>query len=333
VDEGSGERQAHVAQVTSHGACQRGRKGTTEALAVICSHEPFDERSEHVLSEAPLRSDSGGYHGRVREQAQFLDDLKGEYALWEALLAAIGEEHMTQPGVAGEWSIKDIVAHMTGWRRRALGRFQAALRHEPTPLPPWPPHLQTDDEINAWIYASTRDRPVSEVLRESRAVLQQLMEMLTAFPAVDLLDPSCFEWMKGDPLTPDRPSVPAAVAPTARSRRGGGDPLDLPTLPELPSGGAHSAFHHLKDPPLNPTLTHLQQRQDLLLWPEGICAQRTLQQALSHVPHAKLLHFAAWSDEKPLQRDCQPEQECGRRHLAGETGSKDGAWCGGTSTR
>lgn len=137
-------------------------------------------------------------------KAQLLDDLRDEEARWEALLHEIqdiGEDHMTQPGVAGEWSIKDIVAHLTGWRRRTVGRFQAALRHEPLPPPLWPAHLQTDDEINAWIYAANRDRPLADVLRESRDVFEQLVETLAAFPAADLLDPTRFPWLEGEPLS------------------------------------------------------------------------------------------------------------------------------------
>jgi hypothetical protein len=134
-------------------------------------------------------------------KAQILDDLRDEQAHWEALLRDIGEEHMTQPGVAGEWSIKDVVAHLTGWRRRTVGRFQAALRREPSPPPPWPPQLQTDDEINAWIYAANRDRPVSDVLLDSRMVFQQLVETLDAFPEAELLDPGRFGWLEGESLT------------------------------------------------------------------------------------------------------------------------------------
>ena len=134
-------------------------------------------------------------------KAQLLNDLKSEQARWEALLQEIGEEHMTQPGVAAEWSIKDIVAHLTGWRHRTVGRFQAALRHEPAPPPPWPPQLQTDDEINAWIEAANRDRPLADVLRESREVFEQLAETLDAFPEADLLDPTRFPWLEGEPLS------------------------------------------------------------------------------------------------------------------------------------
>src|SRR6185312_7392726 len=136
-------------------------------------------------------------------KAQLLNDLKGEDAQWEALLSEIGEEHMTQPEVAGGWSIKDIAAHLTGWRRRSVGRFQAALRHEPAPPPAWPAELQTDDEINEWIYTANRDLPLADVLRDSREVFARLVETLDGFSGDELLDPARFPWIeRGDfPLT------------------------------------------------------------------------------------------------------------------------------------
>ncbi|HEU5345455.1 MAG TPA: DinB family protein [Ktedonobacterales bacterium] len=132
-------------------------------------------------------------------KAQLLDDLRHEQAQFEALLDEIGEEHMTQPTADGEWSIKDIVAHLTSWRRRTVGRFQAALRHEPQPAPPWPSDLQNDDEINAWFYATDRDKPVSVVLHESREVFDRLVETLAAFPEADLHDSANFPWLAGEP--------------------------------------------------------------------------------------------------------------------------------------
>ena len=133
--------------------------------------------------------------GLNTSKAQLLADLRNEETQWQALLAAIGEERMTQPGVAAEWSIKDIVAHLTGWRRRTVGRFQAALRHEPESAPQWPPHLHDDDEINAWIYAANRDRPLADVLRDSNDVYQQLVDTLAAFPEADLNEPGRFPWL------------------------------------------------------------------------------------------------------------------------------------------
>src|SRR5262249_37288304 len=130
-------------------------------------------RIEHALSEMLQK---GKRMGTTLSKTQLLEELQQEYAYWQALLDDIGEAHMTQPDVAGGWSIKDIVAHLTGWRRRTIRRLQAMLKQETAFTPPWPPELQEDDEINAWIYESNRDRPLAEVLNDSRDVFQQFLE-------------------------------------------------------------------------------------------------------------------------------------------------------------
>lgn len=47
-------------------------------------------------------------------KSELLNTLREEYQQWEALLDQIGAARMDQPGVNGEWSMKDIVAHLTG---------------------------------------------------------------------------------------------------------------------------------------------------------------------------------------------------------------------------
>src|SRR5512140_718680 len=108
-------------------------------------------------------------------KSELINGLQAEYQQFEAFLDQIGPARMDIPGVAGHWSIKDIVAHLNFWRRRTVARFQAVQRSQPQPPPPWPGNLHTDDEINAWIYATNRDRPVREILDESHQVFQQLL--------------------------------------------------------------------------------------------------------------------------------------------------------------
>ena len=104
--------------------------------------------------------------------------LKDEYRQWEAFLDQIGPARMNQPGVNGDWSMKDIVAHLTGWQPRLTSRIQAAGRGEPEPPPPWPAHIQSEDEVNAWIYESNKERSVREVLDESRQVFEQFLDVI-----------------------------------------------------------------------------------------------------------------------------------------------------------
>lgn len=116
------------------------------------------------------------------KKSELLNWLQEEYQKWEALLDQIGPTRMVQPGVNGDWSMKDIVAHLTGWQPRVNASLQAARRGESEPPPPWPAHLQSDDEINAWIYESNRGRSVREVHDTSRQVLEQLLDVVEALP-------------------------------------------------------------------------------------------------------------------------------------------------------
>lgn len=116
------------------------------------------------------------------KKSELLNWLQEEYHQWEEFLDQIGPTRMEQPGVNGDWSMKDIVAHLTGWQPRVNANLQAAQRGEPEPPPPWPAHLQTDDEINAWIYESNRRRSLREVLDESRQVFQHLFNVVEGLP-------------------------------------------------------------------------------------------------------------------------------------------------------
>jgi hypothetical protein len=75
-----------------------------------------------------------------------------------------------------------MVAHHTGWNVWQVAGMQAALRGEPEPPTPWPAQLKGDDEINAWIYATYRDRPVREVLAETQQLFAQILSVVAALP-------------------------------------------------------------------------------------------------------------------------------------------------------
>jgi hypothetical protein len=134
-------------------------------------------------------------------RADLLSELKSENKAWEDLLADIGEDRMQESGVAGAWSIKDIVAHLAAWRRRTVGRIEAVANGRPEPAPSWPAELHEDEEINAWFHARDRGKSVRDVLAESRGVFQELVSAVAKLPEDALSDPARFPWMEGAPLS------------------------------------------------------------------------------------------------------------------------------------
>ena len=134
-------------------------------------------------------------------RAELLQQLHSEQQAWESLLAEIGEDRMEEAGVAGAWSTKDVVAHLTAWRRRTVGRLEAVALGRPEPAHEWPAELRDDDEINAWFHERDRDKSVRETLAESRRVFEQLLSAIEKIPEDSLDHPERFPWMQGAPLT------------------------------------------------------------------------------------------------------------------------------------
>jgi len=132
------------------------------------------------------------------QKSELLNWLQGEYQQWESLLDQIDPTHMDQPGVNGDWSMKDMVAHQYGWLPRLTSRIQAAQRGEAEPPPPWPAHLQTDDEVNAWIYECNHGRSVQDVLDDSRQVFQQFLTVIKGLPDDTRIDEEWhLVWLNG----------------------------------------------------------------------------------------------------------------------------------------
>ncbi|HYI13993.1 MAG TPA: DinB family protein [Thermomicrobiales bacterium] len=121
-----------------------------------------------------------------------LKDIREERALWHALLAEVGEDRMEEPGPMGDWTFKDLAAHLLGWRSRTIGLIEAGP--DGNPPTPWPSSLTTDDEINAWIYEQNRDRPLRDVLEDLDQSFERLANIIERVPEGDLTAPGRFAW-------------------------------------------------------------------------------------------------------------------------------------------
>lgn len=134
--------------------------------------------------------------------------IERERAGWETLLGEVGEDRMLEPGPMGEWTFKDLVAHLNGWRSRSLARVEAAAHGQETPPPPWPADLGGGDDedevepINDWIYEQNKDRLLTEVLEESREGYARLAAIVEMVPEEDLNDPAKWPSLDGRALGP-----------------------------------------------------------------------------------------------------------------------------------
>ena len=106
---------------------------------------------------------------------------------WHQLVADVGKERMELPGAMGDWTFKDVAAHITAWRRKTIGRLEAAGQGEPPPPTPWAAEFgeEETDPVNAWIYERTKDDQLGAVLAEAAATYDGFIAAVRALPVED----------------------------------------------------------------------------------------------------------------------------------------------------
>jgi hypothetical protein len=119
-------------------------------------------RDDTGVSNPPSLADVRERERDVK-RAQLLNRIETR---WQALLASyegLPVEELTEPGVTGAWSVKDIIAHVTVWEEEALTHLPVVLAGKRPPR-----YSVTHGGINAFNALMTernRSLPLAEVLR------------------------------------------------------------------------------------------------------------------------------------------------------------------------
>lgn len=113
-------------------------------------------------------------------------------------LEDLPQDVMLEPGVTGEWSVKDILAHLNAWEAELIKLlWQARQGRKPTVAQV----LESEvDERNQQYYEQSRDRPLARVLSDFEGIRRQTIRQVEAFSEKELTDPARFTWLKGRAL-------------------------------------------------------------------------------------------------------------------------------------
>jgi len=129
--------------------------------------------------------------------------LKESRTQMEAALAGLTETQMTDPGVVGDWSVKDVLSHLIAWEAELVTLLAKARQGKP-PQPP--ARSQKDiDELNAKWYKENKNRPLDRVLADFHGVRKQTLRQVEALSDEEINAPrpwlrgeALLEWIEGD---------------------------------------------------------------------------------------------------------------------------------------
>ncbi|MFW5691516.1 MAG: DinB family protein [Chloroflexota bacterium] len=95
------------------------------------------------------------------KREDFITRMRADREAFAALWHGLTDQQMTQrPGPQEDWSVKDLIAHITWYEQYIAQRIEALLAGEDHPP------LGDFDAVNAVIFEENKDRPLADVLAE-----------------------------------------------------------------------------------------------------------------------------------------------------------------------
>jgi uncharacterized protein (TIGR03083 family) len=111
-------------------------------------------------------------------KAEFLERLRAARTALNEALSGLNEEQITQGLVAGEWTVKDILAHLGSWEGEAALAVERTLRGEEV----GPLINESVDEWNKRRVEERRRLPLVDVMQEFNDARDRLLAALERAP-------------------------------------------------------------------------------------------------------------------------------------------------------
>ncbi len=133
------------------------------------------------------------------DKTELLEALEDSRQEMIELLDGVPEEWMTEPGVVGDWSIKEVLDHLSHWEGQLVTLLFQAKRGVAKPTTP---HFGTEsvDEVNKRWAEASKERALDMIWQDWMGVRKQTIRRVSEMSDQDLNDPKRFPWQEGVPL-------------------------------------------------------------------------------------------------------------------------------------
>ena len=113
------------------------------------------------------------------DKQQLLKRLEKAWVAIRESYAGLSESQMTEPGVIGNWSVKDILAHVTTWEEEALKYLPLIITGGKPPR-----YIQYGgiDAFNAQMTEQKRGLALSDILKQLDETHRRLLDYIRKVP-------------------------------------------------------------------------------------------------------------------------------------------------------
>jgi hypothetical protein len=114
------------------------------------------------------------------KRQQLLQKLEQAWAEFTASYVGLSDAQMTTPGVTGDWSVKDILAHVTWWEAEALKHLPLIV--EGGRPPRYAAQYGGIDAFNALMTDRKQNLSLADILQQQEETHRRLIEYIQGVP-------------------------------------------------------------------------------------------------------------------------------------------------------
>jgi hypothetical protein len=130
------------------------------------------------------------------KRTELIQALTRVRAEMQTLLDDLSETHLLQPGAVGEWTVRDVLAHITAWEVDMLTNLGKVRRGAKPGNTAWT-SAAIERQNEAW-HKEMKDRPLRQVLADFEGARKQTLRVLEGLSDAEAAKPAA--WLQGRPL-------------------------------------------------------------------------------------------------------------------------------------
>jgi hypothetical protein len=147
-----------------------------------------------VAGEAGNAREVGAGLTKYNRKDKLLKDIQAEHRRLEKLLAAFSEEQLLLPGAVGNWSVKDVLAHLVEWEQLFLEWYRCGVEGASPAIQPVGMGRTAIDQLNQGFFERNRQRPLPEILDDFKASYPEILGTVQAVSEEDMFSAGRYAW-------------------------------------------------------------------------------------------------------------------------------------------
>lgn len=137
---------------------------------------------------------------RAKTKPELVESIRQSHQQLENKFSTLTTTQMVWPGSMGNWSVKDILAHLADWEQRFIGWYIAGTRGE-IPKTPAPGLTWRElPSLNQQGYEMHKDDSLDSVLNRYRQSYQEIFSLVEGMSDAEIFETGYYPWTGNSPL-------------------------------------------------------------------------------------------------------------------------------------